>query len=205
MTGPRILSQSSIEPITLEFARRHLKLIPEGSPLSHPDDDLVMQYITVAREHVENYTGVTLVPAVLEQVLDAFPTATGGYILPGGPVRGIVSLTYLDGTYAEQTLDSSLYRLSNVPLYPVLSFVTGASLPSPAAAPDAVRIRYNAGHTDNESPNDLPSPASLRHAILLMLTHWYENRSSVEFAGAQEIPFSATALMNMYRARRGVS
>lgn len=204
MDAPRILSKSTLEPITLAFARQHLKLVPEGSPATHADDELVEAYIVAAREYVESYTGLTLTAATLEQRLDGFPSAA--VFLAGAPVRGIVSVTYLDTSGAEQTLDASYYKLNPVPTYPTFSLAYGKAWPSTLAEPGAVRIRYAAGYTtDAESPHDWPMPARLKHAVLLMLTHWYENRSSVEAVQMAEVPFSAVALMQLSKPRMGMA
>src|SRR5512139_1711154 len=123
MDAPRILSKSTLEPVTLAFARQHLKLVPEGSPATHPDDELVEAYIVAAREYVEGYTGLTLTASTLEQRLDAFPSSV--IFLAGAPVRGIVSVTYLDTAGAEQTLDASYYSLNSVPTYPTFGLASG--------------------------------------------------------------------------------
>ena len=47
------ISPPSVEPISLEKARLHLRLDTSGSPPSHPDDSLVTSLITAVRENAE--------------------------------------------------------------------------------------------------------------------------------------------------------
>lgn len=42
-------------------------------------------------------------------------------------------------------------------------------------------------------------PASLLHAVLLMIGNLYNNRESVAFASAQEIPHSYDYLLSLYK------
>lgn len=42
-------------------------------------------------------------------------------------------------------------------------------------------------------------PTALLHAILLFIGNMYENRESISYASAQEIPTSLTYILNMYR------
>jgi hypothetical protein len=60
------------EPVTLDEARQHLRLDVGGSPPSHPDDGLIVEWITAARQFVEQETGLTLVTASVTDVRDSF-------------------------------------------------------------------------------------------------------------------------------------
>lgn len=42
-------------------------------------------------------------------------------------------------------------------------------------------------------------PTALLHAILLFIGNMYENRESISYASAQEIPTSLSYILNMYR------
>jgi uncharacterized phiE125 gp8 family phage protein len=88
----------------------------------------------------------------------------------------ITSVKYDDADGVEQTVDPSVYRvLAASSAAPRLSLAYNQSWPSPRSQPEAVRIRYVAGY--GEQGSDVPAP--LRHAMLLQIGSWYEQRETV--------------------------
>jgi len=45
-------------------------------------------------------------------------------------------------------------------------------------------------------------PQALKHAVLLLVAHWFETRLPVAFEGANEIPFTVGVLIAPYRRFR---
>lgn len=71
------------EPVTLDEARQHLRLDTSGNPPSHPDDALVLGWITAAREFVEQETGLTLVTAAVTDLRDSFEGSAQRHYMGG--------------------------------------------------------------------------------------------------------------------------
>lgn len=216
---------SAVEPITLATARDHLRLDLYGSPLSHPDDSLIESvYLPAARQHCEVLSGRALAYQEYELTLRCFPSramlalplgmqpsSQYEYIrFPIGPVRTINSFLYADADNLDVDLDGSptgyvfdAYT-DEGRLYPP----PGSSWPTAYDRPAAVRIRFNAGYDlDGASPFDLGMPASYRAAILLLLTHFYENRSNTEQLSRlpREIEMGVKALLYPDRLRHGMA
>lgn len=208
-----VVSYASEEPISLSDAQQHLRLDLYGSPLGHPDDELLQQiYIPAAREYCETYSGRALAFQEYELRLRSFPVPEDGtrddYIrIPITPVRSVNSVTYTDSDGVDQTLDQDVgyifdQYVDEPRLYPVVSSVWPAVLDRAGS----IRIRFTAGYDlTSASPYELPLPARYRHAMLLMLSHFYENRSQTEIGAAipHAIEFGVQALLSPDALRRG--
>lgn len=185
------------ELITLEEARLHLKLDAEGSPASHPDDDLVAVLITAAREHAENFLNARVAEWTLELRLSGFAAE----IEIPDRVVSIDAVTYIDQGGVTQTVDPADYELAGSPSVPVLRPVYGTDWPGDVRdQSDAVRIQYTTGYSTG-SPNTLP--ATIRAAMLLTVGHLYANRQAVSDKQPYEIPMGVTALLMPYRRQMG--
>lgn len=191
----------SLELISLEDARLHLRLDAIGSPPSHPDDSLVEALITAVREDAENYMGIAVAQQTYSAAYDSFDDQT--LELGLWPVTGIVSVVYKDQDGIDQTLSSSEYILDNYEKPARL--VPTETWPATASAPNSVIVTFSAGHTDGDSPNPYPLPKAIRAAMLLMLGHLYDNREAVTY-GSQVItlPLGAIHLMTPYRIKMGM-
>jgi hypothetical protein len=87
------------------------------------------------------------------------------------PVTKIVSVVDGNGNSVSYTLSNSVLTLSS------------------AQAGQTLTLTYYAGTT-------LPLP--IAQAILLLASHWYQNRQSSSAVGLKEIPFGVAALLDMY-------
>ena len=203
MNEPRLVTfLDDAEPLTLAQARLQCRIDAEGSPPSHPDDDLLTAFVAVAREQVERFTGRALRYQRLRVALDAFADVID---LPYSPVLAIESVSYVDGAGATVVLDAADYRLDVRTVPARLAPAVGTTWPTPAEVPGAVEIVYTAGYPTGGSPDPEPVPRSLVHAMRLMLTHWYEHRSDVEATQHYEIPMGSVALMTPFRVRLGIA
>lgn len=103
--GVRQIDEPTVEPVSLEEARRHLRITAEGSPPTSYEDDWLLPQISAAREYCERYLGRALAARTLELATNAFPSGAIG--LPLGPVQSITSITYLDQAAAQATYDAA--------------------------------------------------------------------------------------------------
>jgi uncharacterized phiE125 gp8 family phage protein len=221
--GVRVVAPPTVEQLTLDECRLHLRLDPLGSPAEHPDDAWITSMIPTVREFCQNYTGRSLAPQTLELSMRAFPGTpnmldpvfssvnfgiTGLIELRGGPVAGIESVIYLDGAGVPQIADPSTYGV-DLAMEPALIFPAyGSSWPTAQLFPGSVRIRYQAGYdAAGDSPNERPLPYSIRAAMLLMLGHFYNNREATHegsrATAISEVPLGAAALMDPYVLDKG--
>lgn len=186
--------QPTTEPVSLVEAQLHLRLDTSGSPPSHPDDTLVETLITAARENAEQYTGVTISQASYQVKGEVKNEQIS---LQTYPVTSVASVTYEDNNGVVKTVDSSDYFVDN--------FQRPARLVFRRNAPGFdTTITFTAGYTDGQSPNDYPTPAGVKAAILLMLGNLYENRESVASTQSYERPQSATYLLTPHRINMGL-
>jgi len=201
MNKLKVISESTLEPITLEEARLHLRLDADGSPPSHPDDSLVTTLITVARQHAETYLGQAIAQKTFEVAIDELPDGANQTIsLEMWPVNAVTSITYIDSDGVQQPFTD--YQLDTyakpAAVYP------DERWPAVKRVPNAVIISFIAGYTDNFSPNPYPLPAGVKQAMLLLIGHLYQNRESVTEGQMYEMPQGFTALLTPYRLMMGL-
>ncbi len=192
------------EPVSLEEARLHLRLDATGSPPSHPDDSLVEAIIIAARLSAQKYTGLVIASQTYQLALDAFPE--GGISLETWPVSSITSITYVDEAGATQTLAATEYELDTFVVPAMAQLKYQKSWPKTRAQHNAVIVTFVAGFTNNQvSPNDNPTPESIKQAMLLTIGHLYANREAINVGNiVTEVPLGATYLLTQYRINLGV-
>jgi uncharacterized phiE125 gp8 family phage protein len=203
MSGLSPSNNVAAEPITLAQARLHLKLDTSGSPPSHPDDTLVTALIAASRESAEKYTGLAIANQTYTLTLDRFPDAEIN--LQISKVNSITSISYVDTNGATQTFSSTKYTLDNVTKPSVINLNYNEKWPDTRQQPNAVTVTFNAGYTDNVSPNTNPIPKSINQAMLLNIGHLYANREAINVGNiVNEIPLGAMHLLSQHRINIGL-
>lgn len=188
-----LITKPASEPVTLTEAKAHLRL-------EHAlDDAYVSALIVAARQWAEEYCWRGFVTQTWETVLEGFPC--GDEIpLSKGNLSSLVSVTYIDANGAAQTLSFNeildvVVDAVSEPGRVLLGY--GKSWPTTRDQWDAVRIRYVVGWP----VADVPVP--IKQAILLLVSHLYEQRSP-EIVGTivSPVQFAVEALLGPYRLRR---
>lgn len=201
--GLKIITQPSEEPFTIEQCRAHLNVEPyevdSDGVGTHPDDALIMAMQSAAREHCEDFTGLSLVQKTYELALNCLPAAEVEIPMP--PVVEIVSVKYADADGTEQVIDPSSYLVDGYQMPAQLFPAVNAAWPATSGVVNAVRIRYVAGYGDDSDSESLPH--ALAAAILLVMGHLYRNREDSTEKVMTTIPISAEALMRPKRIRLG--
>lgn len=152
--------------------------------IDHSDDDaLIERLITVARAHVEKYTGLRLVTQTIAIKCDYFSDLAR---LPDGPVQSITSVVYTDADGIEQTLATTVYELRSDGLDAGLVLKFGQSWPSLQSG-SRITVTAVVGYAA------VPEP--IVHAILLQVASHFEDR---EDAPAIAMAVS-DALLSNYR------
>ena len=170
-------------PVTLAEAKAQCRV------QSDDEDALLEGYIKAATRHIENSLGISIAEQTWRLTLDTFSDAIE---LPRGRVTEVTGVEYVDTDGLTQTLSTDIYTtdLAGHPQWLVLS--PGASWPDLDDAVNAVNVTYTAGMET--------VPDDLKHAILLLIGHWYAQRETVNVGNiASELPFATSALIQPYR------
>jgi uncharacterized phiE125 gp8 family phage protein len=162
-----------VEPVTLPEVYAHLRLDASGSPLTHPDDDLLATLIQAAREDCEAATRRAFVEQTVRLVLASFvnPYGDGATVaieLRRPPFIEVVAVRYYDAANELQTLDPANYVVADAAVVPVLRPVS--SWPTHYTREDAVQIEYTVGYAPEGSPpTDYTAniPARIKQAVLI--------------------------------------
>lgn len=174
------------EPVTLEDAKAQLRIDFDE------DDAMLRNLIKAARQYVEGQTKKSLVSTTWDQTIDwCWPNEIR---LERNPLISVDSITYNNNTSPMTTLDASKYTVVSrdhgsyiVPAY-------NEDWPDIIAVPEAIRVRFTAGYST------IPEP--LKHAITMLVAHWYETRIPVLAGQGQvliDIPYTVEALISPYR------
>ncbi|MEO8630203.1 MAG: head-tail connector protein [Betaproteobacteria bacterium] len=208
-SGIKVVAEPLVEPVSVDDAAMHLRIDGYGSPLEYPEQSWIEATIVAAREVVEGLSGLALAQQTMELGIGQFPWgyyAASQISLRTSPVQWIESVIYTDSDGVEQTVDPANYSLDNYGRPALLYPSMNASWPTSGTVPNAVRVRFIAGYTlAGASPDDLPLPKSLRHAILLMIGHLYENRENTTALSLVEIPMGLEYLIERYKIRTGMA
>lgn len=174
------------EPLSVDEVKEQIRL-------EISDDDIpILSMIIAARSHVEEYLQRALITQTWRLTLDDW------YVweirLPRPPLLAISSITYLDTGGTVQTLSSSIYRVSTDSQPGVVVPEWGEVWPPIRNQVDAIKITYTAGYGD---ASDVPQ--AIKHAMLMLIAHWYKNREAVSPDAGQEVPLGVQNLLNPYR------
>jgi len=159
----------SFEPLTLVQLKAQCRVDEDT------DDILITSLQVAARQYIESRTAHILCGRAFYLEASSFPSGYDPLVLPIGAVQSITDITYVDTAGAVQTWASNQYRtqtnLLQARIRPALNLY---AYPATATIDDAVRIAVVAGY-----PNQAAVPEMAKHAIRLLVAHWYENREAV--------------------------
>jgi uncharacterized phiE125 gp8 family phage protein len=176
------------EPVTLDMAKRQCRLVGTTDK-----DDLLLELIPAAREHVERYCGIRVVPAALAMTFDHFSDLES---LSRAPVQSITSIQYYDANGVQQTLDPSVYEFVNTSadeLRPAIRLAYNQQWPPIRAASDVITVSAVVGYT--------AVPRPIIRAILLLISHWLDSPAvAFDMRGTPaEMPHAVDALLANHR------
>ena len=204
MKAPKVIVDATAEPLTLAEARLQCRVdaiddLDSDGNGTHPDDDLIEMLITAAREHCEQFLGVSLVPKTLELALDEFPTDDDGIIeLPQGPVNAIVSVTAGASSDAEMDADDYVLDDFSVPN----RLIPATVWPTVTASVNTIRIIYTVGYDGPNSSDGPTIPKTVLQAMKLLVSDWYKHREDTDVQ-EMSIPNGAMSLLRAHRIRTG--
>lgn len=216
--GLRVISVVPGPIMAIETLRAQCELVPidadtdAASGVTHPDDALLLGYLDAAIDYAEDFTGLSILQRVYEMALDCFPrhyhpSYSNGIAILRPPLVGIDSFIYAEGSDGE--LDEGdhyvvdLYRTPPMVL-PVLTW------PVMIHSTNAIKIRYRAGYfngvsDDSDFTEAPPLPSGIKQALLLMVYHFWKNRSDTVEQALATIPTGARDLLGFKRVRLGMA
>lgn len=160
---------------------------------SDEDEETITRLIEAATDFISGPSGIgtALVTSEWRMSLDTLPST---FSIALTPVQSVDSITYRDADGEVQTIDAGDYYVDVDQRPAVVAFLK--MRPIVQRVPGAVKVAFTAGFGD--TPAD--APADLRHAALLLISHWFENREAVQGIETFEVPLGVERILAKYRA-----
>jgi uncharacterized phiE125 gp8 family phage protein len=152
----------NIEPVSVAEAKAHLRIDTDV------EDAHIARLIQSARVHLEALHGLALIDQTWLWTLHRWPSAP--LRLPLNPVVALESARFQTAPGVFTTLDAAALTLDPDPTAPCL--IPAPSLPAPGVPRDGIELTVTAGF--GPAADDVPPP--IRHALLLVVAHAFENR-----------------------------
>lgn len=162
----KVVVKPASEPVGVEDVKANGYVVD----LEEDNRFIEEQLIPTARAFVENLACRSLITQTRAQYYDAMPCSP--IRLRYGPVQQISSWAYTDANEASQTLASSFYNLDTSRIPGRLLVAYRQTWPVALEMANSVAITYLAGY--GTQPTDVP--IIYRRAIIVLCTHWYDNR-----------------------------
>ena len=179
----KVYTPPAVEPVSLAEAKSHCKIDIDD------DDAYVVSLITMAREYVEGVLDTSLITQTLEARYNVFPLWE--IVLPRPPMAaGTVTIVYRDEAGQDQTITSAAGQFqvdtATTPgrVFPLYNGVW----PAVRGDENSVTVRWQAGY----GASGATTPALCRGLILILVSHWYENRQPVVIGFSQALPIPHT-------------
>lgn len=167
------------EPVSVDELKAHTRVDAAA------DEALLLGYLLAAREEVESYTSLRLMPQTVRFTLYGWPSCP--LRLGVGPVRSIAAVSYTDALGASQTLPGATYITRVQHGFTHVLRASGASWPT-LGTDGTITVDADVGYADANAV-----PEQLRLAIMMRAAQRYEGRLG---EASDEAFFSA---INPYR------
>lgn len=159
----------TFEPVTLDEARKQLSL---GDNTAH--DELILRLIQAARETIELDTGIVAATGTYTAKLTEWPDDNYLEIRGIRPLTSITSIVYVATDGTSTTWSSANYSLDTYPVVPIVKLAYGSLWPTLRGDDNGITITMVAGYASQAT-----IPAVFKQALLLLVSHWFENRGVV--------------------------
>lgn len=157
-------------------------------------DAEIVRLINDAIDYCEGPNGVIGLPFLTQTWEMTARKFEAKCLLPLAPVQSLASITYYDTDNAQQTYDVSNYILYGDDSYARIETLDTATLPSTYDRPDAVKIRFVVGFGDTAES----VPASVRRAIRVLVSHWFDNPGAAASVDLKPIPRAFDSLAALH-------
>lgn len=167
MGAVSIKTAPQVEPVSLDEVKLFARV--DGSV----EDALLETLIVASRRAIENYLKKAIIEQTLVLSMDWWPEPLN---LPRPPLLSVVEVRTVaeDGTTTTYSSDYYYVRTDTTPGQIIIR--NGVTPPlNTDRYYGGYEVEYKAGYGND--PNDVPE--TIRHGLLLLVTHLYENRSPV--------------------------
>ncbi len=178
-----------ITPITLAEVKAQLRV-------EHDDDDAILTRlidVAVAYTDVRGALGQAMITQKWAQWIHSNPPQNVSLIL--GPVQNVTAVKYYDTDGVIQSDDVNNYQVFGTDFATIISPKDSFTWPAAQQRSDAIKIEYEIGYGD--AITDVPQ--TIRHALMLLIGHWYDNREQTGADELSNIPFGYEEMLNLYR------
>jgi len=178
-----------ITPITIEEVKAQLRV-------EHDDDDTILTRlidVAVTYTDVRGALGQAMITQKWAQWINANPPQNVSLIL--GPVQDVTAIKYYDTDGVLQTDDINNYQVFGTDFATVISPKDSFTWPVSQQRSDAIKIEYEIGYGDEITS----VPQTIRHALMLLIGHWYDNREQTGVDELSNIPFGYEEMLNLHR------
>jgi uncharacterized phiE125 gp8 family phage protein len=184
-----IVESPSATPITVAEVKAQLRV-------EHNDDDMMIaRLIEVAVAYVDarGVLGHAMMTQKWAQWMG--PNPSQAVSLSIGPVQDVTAVKYYDVDGVLQTDTLTNYQNFGTGFNSTIGPKDGFSWPVAQNRPDAIRIEYRAGYGSVKTDG----PQGIRHAMMLLVGHWYDNREQSQMDRLENIPYGFEELLNISR------
>jgi uncharacterized phiE125 gp8 family phage protein len=188
---PTLVTPPAVDFLSLDDVKRHCRI-------DFDDDDTYLSSLkSLAISHLDGYTGILGRCLINQKWLIKYCDWSRDRMMLPFPNVSSVTVKYFDDSDLEQTVSSSLYQLLEDNSSCFIKFRDNFDYPTVYDdRDDGVQITITAGYGAQAS--DVPQ--AIRHAALLMIGHFHENReASVINASVNELPMAVNSLIAPYR------
>lgn len=183
-------------PVTIEQARAQVRLAPGDDSF----DAELAGLIAAAVSHLDGNDGVLggrcIEPQQWDLLIDGF---TDVIEIPLRPLISVDEVAYIDVDGIERTLATDAWTADTASYAGWVVRNSDAAWPATMECVNAVRVRFIAGYP-RAADGSSGAPASLQHAILLLVAHWFANREAVNVGNiVNQFPLAVEALIAPFR------
>lgn len=178
-------SAPATQPVTLSEAKAQLRV--DGVD----DDAYILSLIATATADVEEMTDR---PLITQTWALSLKHPHYRVYLPKTPVQSIDSITYFDRDEVSQTATVADFHLFSDIYRAWVEPKDDKDWPDVFNRPDALTITFIAGYGAAAAV-----PVEVKHAILMLVSHWYEQRVAVSEKLMREVPFSVSSLVGLHK------
>ena len=184
-----IVTAPTETPIALSEVKDQLRI-------EHSDDDALLTRlidVAVAFTDAQGALGKAMITQTWAQWVESDPPRIVRLSL--GPFQSLDAVRYYDVDGALQNDDVNNYNVFGFAAHATIQPKDGESWPDTQERGDAIQLEFTVGYGD--TADDVP--ATLRHALMLLIGHWYDNREQSGMEELSNIPYGFDALLNMHR------